>query len=95
MEWIKGDPLLSPQHVGQIRLVADLSGARQVTQHPSDKPLAVATMPQKLKDWDKDSTEQHDQDARQHLWLYFYRNWLDLSKIDLSVKPPSLDSVIV
>jgi hypothetical protein len=33
-----------------------------------------------LKVLDRDSTEQHDQDARMHLWLYFWRNWFTGSK---------------
>lgn len=75
MDWIESDPLLSAQHVGQLRLVADLSGAKIVEQHPSDKPQAVATMPAKLATLDRDSNEQHDKDARMHLWLYFWREW--------------------
>lgn len=79
MEWIKGDPLLSAQHIGQLRLIADLSGTKIVTQHPSDKPQAVKTMPQRLAVLNRDSNEQHDQDARMHLWLYFWRNWFTAS----------------
>jgi hypothetical protein len=75
MEWIKGDRLLTPQHIGQLRFVADLSGAKIVEQHPTDKPQAKATMPQVLKDYDYYSNEQHDKDARMHLWLYFWREW--------------------
>lgn len=81
MEWIKGDPLLTPQHIGQLRLVADMSGTKIVDQHPTDKPMAVATMPANLHDVDKWSNEQHDQDARMHLWLYFWRNWFT-TKVD-------------
>ena len=75
MDWIEGDRLLSAQHVGQIRLIADLSGMKIVDQHPSDKPQAVATMPKVFAELDRDSNEQHDQDARMHLWLYFWREW--------------------
>jgi hypothetical protein len=32
-------------------------------------------MPRKLRDLDSDSNEQHDQDARMHLWGYFFENW--------------------
>lgn len=75
MDWIEGSPLLEARHIGQIEFIARLSGARIITQHPSDKPQAVATMPQELLDWDRDSNEQHDKDARMHLWLYFWREW--------------------
>lgn len=76
MEWIKGDRLLTPQHIGALRWIAHASGAKIVTQHPTDKPQAVATMPDVLRLLDRDSNEQHDQDARMHLWLYYWRNWL-------------------
>jgi hypothetical protein len=75
MDWIEGDPLLSAQHVGQIRLIADLSGARYVEQPPSNKHVYVASMPEALKAIDEISLEQHDQDARMHLWGYFKDNW--------------------
>lgn len=77
MDWIENDPLLSAQHVGQIRLIADLSGARYVEQQPSDKPTSLASMPPEILALDEDSNEQHDKDARMHLWLYFFRNWFD------------------
>lgn len=79
LDWIEGDSLVNAQHVGQLRLIADLSGARIVEQHPSDKPQAVATMPAKLLELDRDSNEQHDKDARMHLWLYFWRQWFTAS----------------
>jgi hypothetical protein len=75
MDWIEGDPLLSAQHVGQIRLIADLSGARYVEFSPSQKPIWVASMPDKLASLDDLSNEQHDQDARMHLWGYFFTEW--------------------
>lgn len=75
MDWIENDELVNAQHIGQLRLIADLSGTRIVEQHPSDKPMAVATMPEPLRAINKYSNEQHDQDARMHLWLYFWRNW--------------------
>lgn len=75
MDWIEGDPLLSAQHVGQLRFIADVTDTKIVTQHPSDKPLALATMPKALADLDRYSNEQHDKDARMHLWLYFWRNY--------------------
>jgi hypothetical protein len=75
MEWIKGDELDEAQHIGALLWIARTSGTRIVTQHPSDKPQAMGTMPARLKALDYFSTEQHDQDARMHLWLYFWRNW--------------------
>lgn len=75
MDWIEGDPLLSAQHVGQIRLIADLSGAKYVEFSPAQKHVWVASMPAKLKALDVDSNEQHDQDARMHLWGYFFEQW--------------------
>lgn len=66
MAWIEGDPLLSAQHVGQIRLIADLSGARYVEQPPSNKEMYTASMPKALLELDVDSNEQHDKDARMH-----------------------------
>lgn len=77
MDWIENDPLISAQHVGQVRWIARASGAQLVEQHPSDKPTAIATMPDVFRRMDEDSNEQHDQDARMHLWLYFYRQWLE------------------
>jgi hypothetical protein len=75
MDWIEGDPLLSAQHVGQIRFIADLSGARYVEQPPSNKEMYTASMPLALLDMDSDSNEQHDKDARMHIWGYFKDNW--------------------
>lgn len=77
MEWIKGSPLTEAQQIGALRWIARASGAKIITQHPSDKPMAVATMPDVLAQLNRDSNEQHDQDARMHLWLYFWRNWYD------------------
>ncbi len=83
LDWLEGDDLVNSQHVGQVRWIALTSGARLVEQHPSDKPMAVATMPRVLACLDRDSNEQHDRDARMHLWLYFWREWFsgDLTKI--------------
>lgn len=75
MEWIKGNALYTPQQIGALRWIARQSGAKIVTQHPSDKPIANITMPGVFAKLNRDSTEQHDQDARMHLWLYFWRNW--------------------
>lgn len=80
MDWIEGDPLLSAQHVGQIRLIADLSGARYVEQPPSNKKMYTASMPKALLDLDPLSNEQHDQDARMHLWGYFKDVWFTASR---------------
>lgn len=75
MNWIEGDPLLSVQHVGQIRLIADLSGTPYVEQRPSQKRVFTASMPPKLLDLDRYSNEQHDKDARMHLWGYFFEEY--------------------
>jgi hypothetical protein len=80
MQWIQGDNLAEAQQIGALRWIARASGAKIVTQHPSDKTLAVATMPDELAVLDRDSSEQHDRDARMHLWLYFWRNWFTGSK---------------
>jgi hypothetical protein len=80
MDWIEGAALLPVQQIGALRWIAKASGAKIVTQHPSDKPIAVATMPYVLDQLNRDSNEQHDQDARMHLWLYFWRNWFEGTK---------------
>ena len=83
MEWIQGSNLIYAQHVGQVRLVATLSEAEVVMQEPRDKyrtvnghrELPPPGYPAALLDIDALSSEQHDQDARYHLWVYFFRNW--------------------
>lgn len=77
MDWIESNPLMAVQQIGALRWIARASGAKIVTQHPSDKGLAIATMPEALAVLNRDSNEQHDQDARMHLWLYFWRNWFE------------------
>lgn len=88
MDWIEGDPLLSAQHVGQIRMIAWLSAAKYVEQQPSDKTTWTATLHPVLQELDRRSSEQHDQDARWHLWGYFFTNWFTASK-DADVLLPS------
>jgi hypothetical protein len=75
MDWIEGDRLLPAQHVGAIRLIADLSGARYTELAPAQKHIWVASMPPIFHKLDEYSSEQHDQDARWHLWGYFFTNW--------------------
>ena len=75
MEWIRGNELDEAQHIGALKFIARRGALKIVTQHPGDKPMAVKTMPEKLAALDGYSNEQHDMDARQHLWLYFWRNW--------------------
>jgi len=81
MEWIQGSNLIYAQHVGEVRLVAKLSGVECVMQEPRDKynPATKAVpppgYPEALTEVDMQSSEQHDQDARYHLWVYFFRNW--------------------
>lgn len=77
MDWIEGAALMPVQQIGALRWIASASGAKIITQHPFDKPIAVATMPEVFKALNRDSNEQHDQDARMHLWLYFWRNWFE------------------
>lgn len=77
MEWIRGAALMPVQHIGALRWIARTSGAKIVTQHPSDKDTAISVMPKEVLLLDRDSVEQHDKDARMHLWLYFWRNWFD------------------
>ncbi len=76
MNWIIGNQLLSAQHVGQIRFIAWLSGAKLVSYGPDRKGVAMASMPEALKQRMKGSHEQHDQDALMHLWLYAFENWV-------------------
>ena len=80
LDWIEGSDLLNAQHVGQVRWIALASGAKVVEQHPSDKPQALASMPEAIRDLDRFSNEQHDKDARMHLWLYFFREWFSARK---------------
>lgn len=80
MDWIENDPLLSAQHVGQLRMIAWLSGARYTEQQPADKNTWLATLHPVLRELDKRSSEQHDQDARWHLWGYFFTNWFTATK---------------
>lgn len=86
MNWIQGSNLIYAQHVGQVRLVADLSGAQIVMQEPRDKynpttkTVPPQAYPQAMLDIDALSSEQHDQDARYHLWVYFFRNWFTGAK---------------
>lgn len=80
MDWIENDELQPAQHVGQVKWIALASGARLVEQHPSDKDEAQRTMPKVLEKLNLYSNEQHDQDARMHLWLYFFREWFTATK---------------
>lgn len=80
MDWIEGDALLSAQHVGQIRFIAKYSGARLATpQEPAQKETFRASLPEQFKELDRLSSELHDQDARLHLWGYFFENWFSAS----------------
>ena len=81
MDWIEGDALLSAQHLGQIRWIARRSGARYVEYGPNQKHIFTASMPASLRALDEHSNEQHDQDARMHLWGYFMENWFT-TKVD-------------
>jgi hypothetical protein len=79
MNWIQGDPLLSAQLVGQIRLCAWLAGSKLQGYGPDLKHVAVASMKgpasRAIKRRMAASSEQHDKDALMHLWYYFWRNW--------------------
>lgn len=81
MDWIEGSPLIYAQQIGEARLAAKLSGATFKMQEPRDKyDFATGTVPPPsyptaFKEIDALSSEQHDQDARYHLWVYFFRNW--------------------
>lgn len=85
MDWIESSPLMTVQQIGALRWIARASDAKIVTQHPSDKPIALATMPGVFHALNSDSNEQHDQDARMHLWLYFWRNWFEGTKLPSEV----------
>lgn len=81
MNWIQGNPLLSAQLVGMIRLIGFLSGALLRGQGPDVKKAAFAQiesgMPGTaiLKRRIHSSTEQHDKDALAHLWRYYCDHW--------------------
>lgn len=81
MSWIQGNPLISAQMVGQIRLIAWLSKATLRGQGPNVKKAAFAQiesgMPGTaiLKRRIHSSTEQHDKDALAHLWRYYRDHW--------------------
>lgn len=75
MAWIQGDALLSAQHVGQIRFIGWLSGAKLVGHGPEKKTVALASMTGVLRARMEDCPEQHDADALLHLWLYAWTNW--------------------
>jgi hypothetical protein len=75
MDWIESDPLLTARHIGAIEAIAALSGTEVKWMNPSDKHVHVASQPEEWEALDLESREQHDKDARQHLWGYFFRNW--------------------
>lgn len=80
MEWIKGDRLLSAQHVGQIRLIAKLSGAKLVAQPPKAKTPGQAFIDStrwgvEFSAMQGELSEQHGKDALMHLALYYAENW--------------------
>lgn len=72
-----GSEMLSSQLVGMIRLTAWRSGAKLYGYGPDRKHVALGSMPDDLKARFKDSSEQHDQDALMHLWLYFFDEWFE------------------
>jgi hypothetical protein len=80
MDWIEGDLLIYAQHVGALTFITRYSGASYVEQKPSDKKRFLTSYPQALQDLDAQSDEQHDQDARYHLWGYFFENWFTMTK---------------
>ena len=75
MDWIEGDELTPAKHIGGIRFIARTSRTRYLEQSPKEKPTSRASYPLSLAEVDEESNEQHDQDARLHLWLYFFTNW--------------------
>lgn len=81
MNWIQGNPLLTPQLIGFIRGMGWLSGAALRGQGPVVKKAAFAQiesgMPGTaiLKRRIHSSTEQHDKDAIAHLWRYYREHW--------------------
>lgn len=80
MDWIEGSNLISAQHVGQLRWIARTSGAKIVMYEPAQKDGFVASMPPLWLSLDQDSNEQHDQDARMHLWGYFFDEWFSATQ---------------
>lgn len=81
MNWIQGNPLLTSQLIGMIRLIGWLSGAVLRGQGPDAKKAAFAQiesgMPGTaiLRRRIHSSTEQHDKDALAHLWRYYREHW--------------------
>lgn len=81
MNWIQGNPLLTPQLIGMIRLIGMLSGAKLRGQGPDRKKAAFeqieSGMPGTaiLKRRIHSSNEQHDKDALAHLWAYYRDHW--------------------
>jgi hypothetical protein len=80
MDWIEGDNLLYAQHIGAIKLVAELSGCKHVPQQPKDKTpgqsyIDTTDWGKPLKEAQEGGQEQHYKDALMHLALYFATNW--------------------
>lgn len=75
MDWIENDRLLSAQLVGQIRLIAWMSGAETKEYSPTMKTGFQASMPPQLVELQELASEQHPQDALMHLWGWFFENW--------------------
>ena len=76
LDWIKGDDLVESRFIGQLELIADLSGAKLIPQEPVQKTAALASMPATLRAIMDDAGEQHAKDAILHLWLYAFRNFV-------------------
>ena len=80
MDWIEGDKLLSPRHVGHFELIAWLSGARTKEYGAEKKKHFQKSMAPQLVLLQRGASEQHPKDALMHLWGYFFENWFTANK---------------
>jgi hypothetical protein len=78
MAWIQGDPLLSAQFVGMVRLIARRSSSRLKTYGPDRKRAWEGWIKTVLPDAKHSSAthdDDHDWDALLHLVGYYAENW--------------------
>jgi hypothetical protein len=80
MDWIEGDRLLSPRHVGHFELIAWMSGTPTWEYGADRKKLFQASMPPQLEALQAEASEQHPKDALMHLWGWFFSNWFTATK---------------
>lgn len=72
-----GNEFLPSQLIGIIRFLGWLNRkVKLVPLAPQQKQMHEGTIPKYLRNWYKDSSEEHDKDAVQLLWAYYFREWL-------------------